>query len=212
MKPYYNHAGITIYHGDCREILPHLEPVDLVLTDPPYGVGIKYLSYEDTMENWIELTKAWLPMALEKSKKGVLFPPGGFEQELFLYSYIKPKWRICWYKGAQAQRSPIGFKHWENIFVYGNTKSQCPDYFRADPQCDNRVADHPVPKPPGFYKWLLTNFSKENDTILEPFLGSGTGLLAAKQLGRKAIGIEIELKYVEIAIRRLQQEMLPFGG
>ncbi len=156
-KPYYDHAGITIYHGNCLEIMPDLEKVDLVLTDPPYGVGIEYGEYQDTFENWKNLTSSWLPVAIKKSEKGVLFTPGGFEQEMFLYQWLIPKWRICWYKGAQSQRSPVGFKHWENVFVYGDTKSQCPDYFRANASSTEKWNDHPVPKQSELFAWLDPN-------------------------------------------------------
>ena len=212
IDPYYQHNGITIYCGDCLEIMPELEPVDLVLTDPPYGVGIDYgESYDDTFINWVALTSKWLPIAEKIAHKGTIFTPGGFEQELFLYTHFKPKWRICWYKGTQAQRSPIGFKHWETVFVYGNTKSQCPDYFHVNASKTESYNQHPVPKPKEWAIWLIKNFSSDqDDIILDPFMGSGTTLVAAKQLNRKAIGIEIEEKYCEIAVRRLAQEVLEF--
>ncbi len=185
--------------------MPRLEPVDLVLTDPPYGVGIEYGDqYKDTYPNWVKLTLLWLPIAMEKTKSGLIMTPGGYEQERFLWFHFPPKWRICWYKGAQAQRSPIGFKHWENVFVYGNTKSQCPDYFLANPP--QLKTGHPCPKPILFYTWFLKEFTDNNAIILEPFCGSGTGAVACEKMKKKWIGIEIEEKYCEIAAKRIEHE------
>ena len=205
MKPYYETELGKLYHGDCLQIMPQLEPVDLVLTDPPYGVGIEYgEKYKDSYESWVALTSSWLPIGLKINRKGLILTPGGLEQERFLWIHHPPKWRICWYKGAQAQRSPIGFKHWENIFVYGETKSQCPDYFLANPPPANN--GHPCPKPTKFYKWLLKEFSLDGEIILDPFLGSGTMAVTCENFKRRWIGIEIEEKYCEIAAKRIEQE------
>ena len=71
--------------------------------------------------------------------------------------------------------------------------------------------DHPSPKPLVFMKWLINRLSEKKQIILDPFMGSGTTLVAAKELGRKAIGIEIEERYCEIAAKRLSQQVFDFG-
>jgi DNA modification methylase len=197
ITPYYDHAGITIYHGDCREILPTLPKVDLVLTDPPYGVGKRYASYEDTQQNLSGL----IPLIFVAGK--VIVTPGVNN----VHEYPKPEWILCWWKPNAMVRSAVANANiWEPILVYG-----CGYVFGRDgievcltPQ----PIGHPCPKPIKLFRWLISKV--EANLILDPFMGSGTTLVAAKELGRRAIGIEIEEKYCEIAVKRLSQEVL-FG-
>jgi DNA modification methylase len=209
IKPYYEHAGITIYHGDCREVLPSLAPVDLVLTDPPYGIGEEYASYDDTKIGLAELVAQFMPLLLRF--KRILLTPGNGNQWL----YPKPDWTLCWYISAGCGRSPWGFSCWQPILAYGNDPTVhlgC----QADTFAFNEIAEkngHPCPKPIGLWKALVKRGSpRESDIVLDPFMGSGTTLRAAKDLGRRAIGIEIEEKYCEIAAKRLSQEVLDFSG
>jgi site-specific DNA-methyltransferase (adenine-specific) len=214
MKPYYDHAGITIYHGDCREILPELPKVDLVLTDPPYGVGFQYSGvFEDSFGEWTHLV-ACLIDHYKTSADCMMLSTSKIEGEQWIWRYHPPDWRICWYKGACPARCHVGFKDWEPIFVWGKCWSTpFHDYFHAAPIQHARAMKtihHPCPKP---IKWARHLVLKSTaGTILDPFMGSGTTLVAAKELGRKAIGIEIEEKYCEIAVERLRQEVFDFGN
>lgn len=205
MKPYYDHAGITIYHGDCREILPDLPKVDLVLTDPPYGIGFKYSSYEDTESSWYELMRGAMPLLLACG--GVCFVQACQIKRLgWWYGEFPPDWIIVWHKGIPGHRSSIGFNDWEPILVWGRPKVPMHDYFSLPPTPTD--CGHPCPKPIKWATWLVKRGSPGGGTALDPFMGSGTTLRAAKDLGRKAIGIEIEEKYCEIAAKRLGQEVL----
>lgn len=206
MTPYYDHAGITIYHADCRDVLPQLEPVDLVLTDPPYGVGFKYPSYEDTEENF-----SFIPGVIGKMIE--ITPRVVCCMSMRrLFDMPRPKSLLCWAKPGSVRVNPLGgFSEWEPILVYG--KARYRNDFKYLPDCNNHLkeaGDHPCPKPIRLFLWLIGTELSEPSTILDPFMGSGTTLVAAKQLGRKAIGIEIEEKYCEIAARRLEQEVLDF--
>lgn len=203
--PYYDCDGITIYHGDCRDIMPHLPKVDLVLTDPPYGVGFEYASYIDSTVAWHDLMGDFLPLARGIAQM-VVMPCCQIKELPWIYSHHAPDWLICWYKGSPGTVSWTGFNDWEPLLVYGKVKGcHMHDYFYCQPAPPDN--GHPCPKP---IKWGTHLISKTKaDTILDPFMGSGTTLVAAKQLGRKAIGIEIELKYVEIAIKRLARGVLP---
>lgn len=210
-EPYYHDedAGITIYHGDCREILTHLPPVDLVLTDPPYGVGIKYGdSVDDDLSIMKNLYIEFLSLCIPKSNITIT-TVGCYALEIFLYQTMPPKWRLCWRKGITSRPSAVGFTDWEPVFVYGEKiHRNTHDLFTIIPEKMGFLG-HPCPKPLKFKTWLMSHFSDERNTVLDPFMGSGTTLVAAKQLHRKAIGIEIEEKYCEIAVRRLAQEVLP---
>ena len=212
MKPYYDHAGITIYHGDCREILPSLPKCDLMLTDPPFGIGLEYGLFDDTESNVLSVVQEVIPLARTLSKRILL--TCGTRQ---IHFYPPPDWILCWLNRAGAFRNPWGFTCWRPILAYG-----------SDPYLENRMGSrpdviehresaekngHPCPKPIGFWKKLLVRGSvKETDLIIDPFMGSGTTLVAAKNLGRKAIGIEIEERYCEIAAKRLAQEVFDFEG
>ena len=207
MKPYFQEDGITIYHGDCREVLPSID-AELCLTDPPYGIGEDYSSYHDSKDNLRDLIEWTMPM-IRNSCKRTLLTPGNGNQWL----YPKPDWTLCWYISAGCGRSPWGFSCWQPILAYGNDPTVhlgCqPDAFAINETSEPN--GHPCPKPIGLWKILLKRGSPHQiDTILDPFMGSGTTLRAAKDLGRRAIGIEIEEKYCEIAVKRLAQKVFSF--
>ena len=201
MEEYRTKLG-KMFLADCLHFLTNSdERIDLIITDPPYGVNVDYEgSFDDTYENWCDLMMQWLPLAISRTSNGVIFPPGGLEQEIFLLkNFDAPKWRLCWYKGAQSQRSPVGFKHFELLYVYGNTQSQTGDFFHANPSVvlDKIKSRHPVPKPLKFFEWLITKFSTEDDIVCDPFLGSGQFAVACEGLQRKWIGIEKNADFYE---------------
>jgi len=202
MKPYYQDDFCTIYHGDCREMLPSMPQVDLVLTDPPYGVNFSYESYNDSPEGWYKLMDQVLPLIIKLGKMTII--SGGQIKKLdYFYINYKPDWIICWYKGNPGHQSFIGFNDWEPLLVYGKIAGICMhDYFCCRPKDKGQLENkHPCPKPIKWALWLIEK--TKSQTIFDPFMGSGTTLRAAKDLGRKAIGIDLEEKYCEIAAKRL---------
>jgi len=211
VKPYYqdDKYGITIYHGDCLEILPSLEPVDLVLTDPPYGVGFKYENYMDTEENFYAQVLPVINVLTETSNAMLLFM-----SMKRLWDMPRPKTLMAWVKKGSVRINPMGgFSEWEPILVYGNPRFY--NDVKILPDCCNHLSEaenFPCPKPIRLFKWLIADNVRAPQSILDPFMGSGTTLVAAKELGRKAIGIEIEEKYCEIAVRRLQQDVFQWGA
>lgn len=210
IKPYYEQDGITIYNCDCRDILPELPKVDLVLTDPPYGIGLEYETYIDSSANLKELINSTIPLLISKTDRMALTCG-----VLNMYSYPKPDWVMAWISSAGVGCSKWGFCCWQPILVYGNDpylksgSGRLPDIFTSNET--TQIKDHPCSKPIGLWSKVLKRCSQqETDIILDPFMGSGTTLVAAKKLGRKAIGIEIEQKYCDIAIKRLQQTVMSF--
>lgn len=205
---YYSHDGITIYHGDCREVLPKLEGVDLVLTDPPYGVGLKYgQMVNDSPETHFEWFIPFIQV-MKQAAPNVVFT----HRQAALKHITDWDWLAVWQKPLALGFSQKGWlNHWEPIFVYGkpdNGVGKRPanyDVFSYNPVKPN---GHPAPKPIKLIKKLASLW---NGSILDPFAGSGTTLRAAKDLRRKAIGIEIEEKYCEIAAKRLEQEVFDFA-
>ena len=207
MKPYYEADGITIYHGDCLDILPGLS-ADAIITDPPYGVNFDYGTpdYDDGAKNY----QSWVAerfAACRRAAPLVLLTAGIAN----LWHYPKPSWVLCWAKPGSTRRNELGgFNEWEPVLVYG--KRRIYNDFKYLPDCSNHSDSdigHPCPKPLRLLLWLVSICSDPGTMILDPFVGAGTTLRAAKDLGRKAIGIEIEERYCEIAAKRMAQRVLP---
>lgn len=188
MKPYYEHAGITIYHGDCREVMPDVSGADLVLTDPPYPDNDRVI--------WTDFAEVVGVLPVVRS---FVFWDASAPFEL---PYTA---RHIWHK-PNGQSS----KQYECVYeLHGGKPCKVfriaailPNYIQYAAEC----VDHPTQKPLKLIRRLIGKAA----CILDPFMGSGTTLVAAKDLGRRAIGIEIEERYCEIAAKRLSQEVLKF--
>jgi site-specific DNA-methyltransferase (adenine-specific) len=210
MTPYYEESGITIYNADCREwfeSVPSCFAVDAAITDPQYGVGENYTSGKDDIES-VHMALDVLKTLRERSARVVLTP--GVKH---LFEYPKPDWCGSFFYPAGTGLNPWGFTCWQPILYYGKDP-YAGQGSRPDSMTSGEAAEkngHPCPKPIGQWKWLVNRATVVGDSILDPFMGSGTTLRAAKDLGRKAIGIEIEERYCEIAANRLRQEVLLFG-
>ena len=213
ITPYYQHAGITIYHGDCREILPTLGRVDAVITDPPYGIGHK--------SNW---GSTWMNTVIAGDHDTTV-RDGIVQWSRDLPGVYFGTWKtppvdgcvgcVVWDKGPAFGMGDLAFPwkaSFELAYIRGrgwSAENRGEGVLRGPVMVswESRGRSHPHQKP----TWLLCHFIQRiAGTILDPFMGSGTTLVAAKQLGRRAIGIEIEEKYCEIAAKRLSQEVL-FG-
>ena len=204
----YERNGITIYNQDCLELLPTFadQQFNLILTDPPYGVNLEYDTYQDTPEKWKELMNTVIPQFRRISQMTIM-PIGNRYEMPFIYKTNPPDWLIAWYKGSPGHRSPIGFNDWEPLLVYGKGKGVVMhDYFYCQPELEKN--GHPCPKSVEWASWLISRATKEGDLILDPFMGSGTTLVAARNLNRRAIGIELSPAYCQIAISRLGQDRL----
>jgi DNA modification methylase len=206
MSLYYDHAGIQIHLGDCEEIICDLD-LDFILTDPPYGVGFSYDSHEDTDETF-EDVKRVIVECVKSSNQMLLFM-----SMKRLWEMPRPKTLMCWAKPGSVRVNPMGgFSEWEPILVYGKAR-----YFndlKILPDCSNHLKEaigHPCPKPIRLFQWLLKTNVTEWETVTDPFMGSGTTLVAAKAFGKKAVGIEKSEKYCEIAAKRLSQEVFDFS-
>jgi len=217
MKPYYEHKGIVIYNCDCREILPTLEPVDLVLTDPPYGIKrdkgfegfggfgapIARRRFED--DEWDQERPAKEVFALLISlATSVLLFGGNFFADLL----PQGKHWIVWNKLNTMPTFGDAELIWTNV-DRNSVKIMEHEYNGLIGKEAWRA--HPTQKPLSLLQKIIAKYSTESQTILDPFMGSGTTLRAAKDLGRKAIGIEIEERYCEIAAKRMAQEVLQFS-
>lgn len=233
VKPYYERDGIRIFHGDCREVLPTLEvgSVDLVLTDPPYGKRYvtAWRSRTDPLvapivgDESLDVMADSLPLldALLRPDRHLYFfaDPELLEQARPLVAnFWQVKNTIAWDKGDRGSVGDLeaGYaKCWEAI-IYAN-KGRRP-LFGGRPRSvirhdwsstDDPV--HPAVKPVPLLLRLIQRSSQLCELVIDPFMGSGTTLRAAHNLGRRAIGVEVEERYCEIAAKRLQQAVLPLG-
>lgn len=198
-----------IINADCLEVMKQMPDkcIDLVLTDPPYGVNLAYDIYEDTEEKWFELMEKVIP-ELKRVAKMVIMPSCQIKRLEWIYKNCPPDWLICWYKGSTGSAAYIGFNDWEPHLVYGKINTNMHDYFRATPEPQDN--GHPCQKPLLWAEWLISRATEENQIILDPFLGSGTTAVACKKLNRRFIGVEISEQYCAIARQRLAQGILNF--
>lgn len=197
----------TLHLGDCLQYMRSMpdKSVDAVITDPPYGVGLEYASYDDTEDNWRTLFQAFVPEARRVAQM-VILPSCQINKLPFIYSTHPPDWLICWHKGSPGTVSNIGFNDWEPLLVYGRTKGiSMHDYFSVSAQEKMGAHGHPCPKPVRWASWLVSRATKEDGTIFDPFMGSGTTGVACMQLGRNFIGCEIDPTYYAIAEKRIKE-------
>jgi len=210
MQPYYQDENCTIYNGDCRDILPDLPKVDLVLTDPPYGMDFQSnhrIIKHKKIAGDLCLPLDLIDMAMEKATRAAYF----FCRWDNLTDMPKPKSVLAWVKNNWSM-GDLKHEHgrmWEACCFYAKENH---DFIKRIPDVLNEARTgnelHPTEKPVGLIKQILE--ANVGETILDPFMGSGTTLRATKDLNRKAIGIELEEKYCEIAVKRLQQEVMNF--
>jgi site-specific DNA-methyltransferase (adenine-specific)/site-specific DNA-methyltransferase (cytosine-N4-specific) len=268
VKPYYESGGVTIYHGDCREVLPTLSGVQVIVSSPPYWSlrvysGDGELGSEKTPEEYVANLASVLGAARETlndngtlwlnlgdsyaasgkggggnrgdrrcwtdlvTRTGFRMPPPGYKMKDLTLSAAKAAERlradgwylrstVVWEKPAATEPLRVDRPAVSHEYVF--LLSKCEEYKAG---CSERwwghsvwliqpesVDGHPAAMPKELARRCISSGSHTNDVVLDPFMGSGTTLRAAKDLGRRAIGIEIEERYCEIAANRLRQEVL----
>jgi DNA modification methylase len=225
MTPYYQDEAVCIYHGDCREVLPFLPKTDLLLTDPPYGIGeargknasrskpfgsksglnraeAVVVAADYGVSDWDDEAPArwvfdWL---MERTTHQIIF--GGN------YFGLPPAscW-LVWDKDNGESDFADCELAWTNLKKAVRRLRYRWNGMLQEPGCRKEVRVHPTQKPEAVMRWALMQ-APDGCAVLDPFMGSGTTLVAAKRLGRKAIGIDRERKYCDLAIERLAQGAL----
>lgn len=267
MKPYYEHAGITIYHGDCREVLPHVGPVGCVVTSPPYAEQRRGQYQSVSEADYPRFTLEWVT-AVPLSENGNILinimehiSGGALSDYVHETRRLLREWswverdELIWYKpgsGAVTGNMEMPARSWERVLWFAKNGASftavknrlCKSTHRfsgtqqgnigtggalsrrgsiaGEParvesvitvsvrDNDGAKNTHPAAYPRKVPSSLIGVYAPPELPALDPFMGSGTTLRAAKDLGRRAIGIEIEERYCEIAAKRLAQETL-FG-
>lgn len=232
MTPYYEQSGITIYHGSALAVLDAWDgdraaPFDLLLTDPPYGIGEaaknhlsrgkpfgskgsstrqqKAYATDYGTSNWDNRpAHEAIMLARRLSRWHVVF--GGN-----YYDLPPAKCWLVWDKDNGESDFADCELAWTNLDKAVRKLTYRWNGMLQEPGCPKEFREHPTQKPEAVMRWALMQAPASVATVLDPFMGSGTVLVASKRLGRKAIGIEREEKYCEVAARRLQQEALPLS-
>lgn len=194
MKPYYQDDAVTIYCGDYREVLP-VSGIDAVVTDPPYGI----LDYGGKWGRKSELT--WDRKPAENLETLLGFGPAIIWGGNY-FSLPPSRGWLVWFKRDSVPSAASVELAWTSLDMNSRLIDQTISATNGE-RCG-----HPTQKPLRVMTWSIS-FIPDSRVILDPFMGSGTTLRAAKDLGRKAIGIEIEERYCEIAAKRMAQEVLP---
>lgn len=235
MKPYYEHAGITIYHGDCREILPSIS-AESIITDPvwPNSIFPKVLDPEQLLSEALAMAnvrRIVIHLGCDSDPRFLRAVPRSFPFiRSCLLEYARPS-----YKGRLVYGGDIAYAYGEMpppvrregsargaALIPGlciSTRSDAlfrRSNWNGSEKRFNRDSDntanlpHPAPRRLQHVVWLCKWFAGES--LIDPFSGAGTTLIAAKTHGVPAVGIEIEEKYCEIAAKRLSQEVMQFDA
>lgn len=215
--------SVTLYCGDCREVLPTLGKVDAVVTDPPYGIGFKYESHIDDADSYPQFlwpiieeaerhvadggpifvwqAQEWMPRFAElfPRKWRVMIAAKNFVQMRAVAMQHAYEPVVVWWKpGAKPWRSESGTTYANRDWYVADSASAVSDV--------NRLAkQHPCPRQDDVCEFIVANWVPKERTILDPFMGSGTTGVACVKLGRQFIGIEIEPRYFDIACRRVEE-------
>jgi site-specific DNA-methyltransferase (adenine-specific) len=216
--PYYQDDAVVIYHGDCRDILPLIEPetIDLVLTDPPYGVAERTDRLSRGRSNAYHSLdfapvagddQPFDPALVLRYKRVMLFGANHFADRL----PPSAAW-VVWDKrdGTTPDDNADCELIWSNIPGPARLYSHLwRGMIKASER--NQVRVHPTQKPVALMRWIIERWSKPGDLILDPYMGSGPIARACADTGRRYIGIELEERYCEIAAKRMAQTVLPLG-
>ncbi len=182
--------------------------VDLVVTDSPYNVGKDYGNKTDDNKSKEEFYQWINPIwkEIKRVSKGILITVGMVNLYDWAQNVEKPEWTGAWFKSNQCSRNNKGgFNIWEPILMYGNVGKIKQDAWNYPIKKQKNVGNHPCPKLLDFWE-ILVNQCPDNGIIYDPFLGSGTTVVAAQKLNKKYIGSEINEEYYKIACDRIGQK------
>lgn len=236
MQPYYTDKQVTIYCGDCREILPQLEALESVITDPIWpNTDVRFTQVlGEPYQLFAEMCEA-LPSATQR-----LVVQLGCDSDPRFLAGIPSSWpflRVCWLDYARPSYKGRLLYTGDVAYAFGSPPAYIPGRQVMSGMCRSTKSDklferhtagnrhrrmftgaddveyelpHPCPRRLQHVQWLVYQFSDQQ--VCDPFMGSGTTAVAAKNLGRRFIGIEINEQYCALAVNRCRQEVMQFGG
>lgn len=208
MEPYYEDDVVTLYHGDSRDVLPTLEPADLLLTDPPYGIGGVWKGGFSGKHGWSKagsdavVRNAWDAAAPDADLLSLILGSAA-DAVIWGGNYFPLPPSRGWLVWNKPERN-FTLAEAELAWTSRDMVIRVADLPRSE-----SGRQHPTQKPLSLMHWCLSFFPKAR-SVIDPFAGSGTSLVAAKTGGLRAIGVEAHEPYCELAARRLAQDTL-FG-
>lgn len=210
MKVYYEADGVSIYHGDCRDLAAAI-PADTVVTDPPWPGARIDLAYGEPVHELLgaaltALNPAAVRLAIQL----------GVDTDPRVLAAVPERWpffRLCWLDVSRPNYKGRLLDGVTPAYLYGEPPPVRPGAFvipgmYRDASSDGQQAAHPCPRKLGHLAWILKWWSAPGDLVLDPFMGSGTTLVAARRMGRRAVGIECSEAFCEVAARRLSEPAL----
>ena len=223
MTPYYDRDGITIYNARCEDVLPSIDPatVDLLLTDPPYGInldtdntkyGQKGIRARQISHRRVEGDNApFDPAPLFPFGRVLLFGANYYRNRLPEDTGGWLLWdKVCRNDAKRFESWSDGELAWSNVFrgvkVYRHAWN---GFGRSS---ENSFHVHPTQKPTSLMRWIIEKWTEPGKLVLDPYMGSGPVAQACHELGRRYIGVELVEEYCAVAVTRLRQQTLDFGG
>ena len=228
MRPYYDEGGIVIYHGDCLDVLPDVK-ADAAITDAPYGIADSALQLSSAnrrganrrganndyhpQSDWDRaLNPAWAPACLAAAPVLAWFGHWRMREQVEQHAGMPARAEIVWAKDVHCGPPCPVARQDERIWLFSADGIKCKRF-------DTTVWSEPViptwshrwhknEKPLALMKRLIALLCAPGDRLVDPFMGSGTTLRAAKDLGVRAVGVDINERYCDVAARRLAQEVL----
>lgn len=228
MKPYYEEAGVTIYHGDALELLPSLAAVSLIVTDPPYIIGaVSAGSLSSKSGTWGDMMNSatWFAAWYKECARALKYDGAMWTflnwrtipvvMRAAMTAQLPIASMMVWDKEWIGPGGPQGLRpSYEMVALLPNAGFCVPDRSLSDVWRHKvgsyKASGHPAEKPVDLVQRIISA-SAVSGTVVDPFLGSGTTAVAAKALGLPCVGIEAEERYCEIAARRLSQHVLDLG-
>lgn len=204
MRPYYQDESCAIFHGDCRDVLMQLRGYDTIITDPVWpGASVELVGHDDPVALFRESSELWFASRLAVHL--------GCDTDPRMLAELDARWKF--FRVANLELARVGYKGrllmtGDIAYLFGKPPASRPGAHVipgrvVDANSEGKQSEHPCPRKVGHAAWLVRWWSEPTDTILDPFMGSGTTLVAAKMGGRKAFGIEIEERFCEMAAKRL---------
>lgn len=212
LKTYYHDDYCVIVNGDCREVLPHLKP-DVILTDPLWPLDRHLVAGNGQAEQL-------LGEALRASRPGRLVLTLGQKTDPRILRVVPdrlPFLTVLWLRYVRKLMR-AGVMHEADVgYVFGSPSRSVAVHASTEEVAwgtrqngrEGRCRHHPCPRHPDHARWLVGNWTNDDELVVDPFAGTGAFIVACKNAGRRCIGIEIEEKYCEVTVRKLQQEVLP---
>lgn len=219
--PYYADPYVTLYHGDCADVAPNVGPFPVMVTDPPYALGSQRSEWSATAGVAIGLRecvkrinrKGAALVMTTSSGRGIEFTQGAMGKRLPFNRVL------AWHKGGSTKCAAAGPWRWDLALVlaFGRATFGRPMMANGSSLFSNdgynygtiQETGHPAALDLALGRWLVSPWMDTGETIFDPFAGSGAFLIAAKQLGMKAVGVEIEEKYCEVIAKRLAAQSAP---